>query len=135
PAGWGAYKAFRGWEAAEATKAAAEAEAKKMATPVAIALVTDDERELVLPYRPLRSQLSRSEVAGVLGMFQPSVPGGRLRQFNLSELSEVFTSGKFSAVLAGDTDILRVPCPDDEFLVVSEELARRELARKAKEGQ
>jgi len=122
---WGAWKAYRGWEAAEATKHAAEELARKLATPVTIKLVTKDGRELALPYRPLRSQLSRAEVAGVLGMFQPPAQGGRLRQFNLPQLSEVFTSGKFDTILVGDTDVLEIPAPDEEYLVVAEELAAR----------
>ena len=77
--------------------------------PVSLILRADDRRELSLPYRPRRDQLSRAELAGILGFY-----AGRPR-FDLPRLRILFESGEFDRMLEGHTDQIHIPCPNSEF--------------------
>ena len=77
--------------------------------PVSLILRGEDGRELSLPYRPRRDQLSRAELAGILGFY-----AGRPR-FDLPHLRILFESGEFDRMLEGHTDQIHIPCPNSEF--------------------
>ncbi len=86
--------------------------------PIQITLVGEGGKELKLPYRPRRDQLTRAEVAGVLGMY-----AGR-RRYDLPGLAVAYESGHFGDVLAGRTSEFRInSVPTEEFTAFETEVA------------
>ncbi len=75
-----------------------------------------EEKEIQLPYAPLRRQLSRAEILGVLGM----VSGGV--RFDIPGLTTLFTSGEFDKMMKGETKALYITCPLKEFELFSQKL-------------
>lgn len=117
------------WLKARQVQRAQIEEEKRRAAPIQITLVAGDGRELRLPYRPRRDQLSRSEVAGVLGMY-----AGR-RRYDLPGLSVAYESGHFGEVASGLTDEFRIQeVSGEEFDSFSKDLAELELARHRGQG-
>ena len=81
--------------------------------PVSLILKAADGRELTLPYHPRRDQLSRAELAGILGIYA-GLDAKRPR-FDLPRLRILFESGEFDRMLEGHTDQIHIPCPNSEF--------------------
>ena len=69
-----------------------------------------EEGEYLLPYSPLRRELTRAEILGIPGMFS-----GKTR-FNIPRLTEVFTSGQLQQILLGLSSEIKICTPHDEFL-------------------
>ena len=64
---------------------------------------------LLIPYQPTRKNLTRPEVAGILGMFS----GGK--RYDLPKLSEVFYSGTFDKVLSGKICEIYIHCNEETY--------------------
>lgn len=86
-----------------------QAELQRIAAQLVQIQVSDGTHIHVFAYSPRRSQLSRAELLGIIGM---EVGGGR---FTLNLLTEIFTGGAFERVLNGTSSILSIPCSEEEM--------------------
>lgn len=119
----GAVFALLAWAKARAVQSQQQADRRRQETPISIVLLNEDGRELHLPYRPMRGQLSRGEIAGIIGMFA----GGR--RFSVPGLNLVFANGEYDEVVKGKDDTLSIPTPEAEWRLFADEVAKFEATR------
>lgn len=79
-------------------------------TPISIFLISDSET-WECPIHPLRRQLSRAEIPGILGLYS----GGQ--RFDLKRYPEIFENHVFSKVLTGESDVIKIKCSPEEIRI------------------
>ncbi|MCA9258968.1 MAG: hypothetical protein KDA61_07200 [Planctomycetales bacterium] len=73
---------------------------RRRGAPIRLLVTADDCKTLQLPFKPPRSQLSRGELLGILGMFAGPHP------FDPAPVNAAFARGDWERAKAGDVDEL-----------------------------